>query len=434
MKNKSILLFSYYWPPAAGPGVQRWLKFCKFLGDFGFNVTVVTPEQPSASNYDETLLDEIPTNLKIVKTKSFEPFELYKMLKGKKKGDKAISVGGIDLFNDKSLKQRIFNFIRANFFIPDARKGWNSYALAAGKSLLNENHFDAVITTGPPHSTHLIGKKLKSQFGIPWIADFRDPWVNIYYNKLFPRTKRTKRKDQYLEDSVLKLADRVLVVSPGLKAEFENRAENIEIIYNGFDGEDIPDVSTGKNPKFRISYIGNFKPNQNCPVFWKKLKHFVEERKVNDLEVCLTGNVDQQIKSEISKNELDNFVVYDSYKPHREATQSMVNSDALLFIVPKTEHNNLILTGKLFEYLASGSEFISLGPPSGNAAEIIHDCGRGETMDYENEEAIYGRISQLYESWKSSLENKKLDRERVEKYSRKGMTKILAQTINEIIK
>lgn len=433
MPNKRILLFTYYWPPSAGPGVQRWLKFCKFLSQMDFDITVITPESPSASNFDPSLENEIPKEIRILKTKSFEPFEIYKVLKGNKRKDN-IGVGGIGLFDNPSFKQRTFNYIRANFFIPDARKGWNKFALKTASKLLESERFDAIITTGPPQSTHLIGYQLKRRFGIPWLADFRDPWVNVYYNKLFPRTVATIRKDQNLEDLVLKNADSTLVVSPGLKAEFANRAANIEVVYNGFDDQDLPKPSKTKNEKFTLSYIGNFKPNQNCPMLWKAISNIAQRRQDLKLKLNLVGNVDPLVKNSIAEFGLDEFVHFESYKPHKEATLEMVKADALLFIIPKTEHNDLILTGKLFEYLASGTEFLSIGPPKGNAAEIIADTDRGEMFTYDNEQSIEQRLEFLYDAWKMANENLKLSRDKVNQYSRLGMTELLAKTLNKHIK
>ncbi len=428
--SKKIVLFTYYWPPSAGPGVQRWLKFCKFLGQMDYDITVITPENPSASNFDASLENEIPNELRLIKTKSFEPFEIYKILKGNKRKEN-IGVGGIGLFDNPSFKQRTFNYIRANYFIPDARKGWNSYALKAASEILKSEKFDAIITTGPPQSTHLIGYKLKKKFNIPWLADFRDPWVNVFYNKLFPRTASSIQKDQALEDLVLKNADTTLVVSPGLKAEFEDRAKNIEVIYNGFDAQDLPEASKTKNEKFTLSYIGNFKPNQNCKMLWKAISNFIETKEDLCFKLNLVGNVDPLVKNSIAEFGLDEYVHFEPYKPHKEATLEMVNSDGLLFIIPQTADNDLILTGKLFEYLASGTPFLSVGPINGNAAEIIEKSDRGFMYSYENGQAIGTRIKNLYENWERSKENIKLSREKVNRYSRQGMTELLAKTLEK---
>lgn len=431
--SKKILLFTYYWPPSAGPGVQRWLKFCKFLSQMNYEITVITPENPSASNFDPSLENEIPEAIRVIKTKSFEPFEIYKLLKGNKKKEN-IGVGGIGLFDNPSLKQRTFNYIRANYFIPDARKGWNKYAEMAASKLLKTEKFDVLITTGPPQSTHLIGNKLKNRFNLPWIADFRDPWVNVYYNKFFPRTEASIQKDQSLEDLVLKNADTTLVVSPGLKAEFADRAKGIEVIFNGFDAEDLPEASKSKNEKFTLSYIGNFKPNQNCKMLWKAISNFIESKEECHFKLNLIGNVEPSVKNSIAEFGLDEYVHFESYKPHKEATLNMVKSDALLFIVPKTEDNSLILTGKLFEYLASGTPFLSLGPTKGNAAEIIKKSDRGVMYDYDDDEGLEIRIKELYGDWERSTENLKLSRQKVNEYSRQGMTELLSRTLEKHIK
>lgn len=435
MHFKKVLLFTYYWPPSAGPGVQRWLKFCKYLQEFGIEVTVLTPENPNASNYDQSLINEIPTNLRIIKTNSFEPFDMYKILMGKNKKGESLSVGGINVFNDKSLKQRLSIYIRANFFIPDPRKGWNKYAYKAAVTLLKKETFDAVITTGPPHSTHLIGEKLKRKHGIKWMADFRDPWTNYFENKFYPKTARTKRIENELENKVVSSADAIIVVSPGLKKEFENRAKKIEVISNGFDEDDIADSSTQKGNKFVISYVGNFKPNQNCEAFWKAVKRVIKVIKEDSsitIEINLTGNVDNTIKKSIEKNGLNDYVNYKPYMPHKESTKEMVQSAALLFIVPQTDHNKLILTGKLFEYLASGVSFISIGPKGGNAADIINETGRGDIIDYADEEAMLNRIRYLYDQWKNSNKPLRLSYESVKKYSRRGVTEKLANMIHHV--
>ncbi len=433
MQNKKVLLFTYYWPPSAGPGVQRWLKFCKYLVELDFDVTVVTPANPTASNYDDSLKNDVPSKITVVTTKTLEPFEIYNTLKGTKGGEKPNGVGGIGMFDDVSFKQKIFNYIRANFFVPDARKGWNLYAYKKGVEVLNKQKFDIIITTGPPHSTHLTGLRLSKKFNIPWIADFRDPWINIFYNKYLPRSKRTLKKDTSLETQVLNSADLIQVVSPGLKREFENRAKKIKVVYNGFDEDDIPKSEKKRNKKFTISYVGNFKPNQNVEMLWKSVKRLDQEKSIKDrFLIKLTGNVDQTVIKSIEDHKIDHLIAYESYKPHKEAVKDMANSDALLFIIPDAKGNDLILTGKLFEYLACCIELVSIGPEKGNAAKIIHETGRGVMNNYTDEKGIYERLVSLFEAWLNG-DSKQLSFDSVAQYSRKGMTKELVNNINTIL-
>ena len=272
---KKALVITYYWPPAAGPGVQRFLKFCKYFKDFGWDPIVLTVENGSYSSTDSSLAKDIPQNTRVFKTKSFEPFQVYNRLRGEK--GKTVPVSLIGIKEDKRYIQRLSLFIRANFFIPDARKGWRPFAVKKARKIINEIGIDAIITTGPPQSTHLIGLDLKKEFGIPWVADFRDPWTNVYYNRFFPRTKKTENKDRKLENAVLETCDAITVVSNGLANEFRDRASRVEIIYNGFDHADIPAQEEFATEKFTLEYIGNLKPNQNVEALYEAIGELVNE-------------------------------------------------------------------------------------------------------------------------------------------------------------
>ena len=249
----------------------------------------------------------------------------------------------------ESWMQKLALYIRANYFIPDARKGWKKYAIKKAKTIIQEEGIEAIITTGPPHSAHLIGFDLKEQTSLPWIADMRDPWTTVFYNAFFPRTEATKRKDKALEDKVLENTDGVVVVSNGLKQEFSDRNENISIIYNGFDETDMPLSIPQRNKRFTISYVGNFKPNQNVNALWEVLSDIKKEEAdfVNDLALFLTGNVDHSVIDAIHANGLENNLNLSPFVAHQEAVQRMMSADILLFIIPKSERNKLIITGKL---------------------------------------------------------------------------------------
>tara|TARA_B100001115_G_scaffold184230_1_gene185783 strand:- start:2669 stop:3973 length:1305 start_codon:yes stop_codon:yes gene_type:complete len=432
---KKVLLLTYYWPPSGGPGVQRWLKNAVFLRDFGWDCIVITPKEPVASSTDLSLLNEVPDDMRVLHTKAKDPFKAYALLKGKK--NKSTGTGGIGISSNPGKLQKAINYIRANFFIPDARKGWNPYLIKEARRVLKEEKIEAIISTGPPHSTHLAAMQLQKEFDLPWLADFRDPWVNIFYNQFFPRTKSTQAKDQAMENEVLKTADRILTVSPGLAKEFEDRAKKVEILYNGFDPKDLPSTYSQKSEKFRISYTGNFKPNQNVEALWQGLAKLIKERTdfAQDFQLEIVGNLDSSIRESIENAGLSSCLKDHGYQAHHYATQVMVDSNALLFIVPQTKDNHLILTGKLFEYLGSGTPLISIAPPKGNAAKIIAETERGPSIDYTDHEGIKNRILSLYKDWKSkSGELTKLSSESTLAYTRKGSTQKLAQTLDQISK
>jgi len=430
---KKVLLLTYYWPPSGGPGVQRWLKNAVLLRDHGWDCIVITPKDPVASSTDPSLKEEVPSDLQVVYTNARDPFRAYAFLKGKKA--KAVGTGGIGISHQTSPMQAAMNYIRANFFIPDARKGWNPYLIKAARKVLAENKIEAIISTGPPHSTHLAAYKLQKEFALPWLADFRDPWVNIFYNKHFPRTAATKRKDQNLENLVLAEADRILTVSPGLAEEFADRSKKVEILYNGYDPKDLPSPKDETNGKFSLSYTGNFKPNQNVQELWKALSELIEERPdfKAHLQVQFVGNIDPGVRQSIRDTGLEDFVLDHGYQAHHFATEVMVNSSALLFIVPQTTDNHLILTGKLFEYLGSGSPMLSIGPPEGNAAGIIRESERGSTIAYTNREGIKSRILDLFEKWQAhDGRPPKLDRNTSRNFTRQGGARKLAQILSEL--
>jgi len=256
--------------------------------------------------------------------------------------------------------------------------------LPKAKEIIQQEGIDALITTGPPHSSHLMGLELKKEFALSWLADLRDPWVNVYYNKIFPRTARTIAKDQALENEVLETADAVSTVSLGLKEEFEDRAYRIKVVYNGFEEEDFKVEAQKDSHKFVISYIGNFKPNQNVPVFWQALADLCLSHPdfKEKFLLRLTGNVHPEVIDSIEKAGLKDHLEVNGFVSHKEAIRQMKSSDRLLFIIPKTEGNQKILTGKLFEYLASETQLFSIGPTDGDAAQILENCQRMPMIDY----------------------------------------------------
>lgn len=425
---KKVLIITYYWPPGSGPGVQRFLKFSKYLRDFGWEPVILTVENGSYPSIDESLEKDVPDGLKVFKTKTFEPFQWYNMLKGKK--GKSIGVGMVGM-QEQNLMQKLALHIRANYFIPDARKLWKKYALKKAKSIIEEEHVDAIITTGPPHSAHLIGLDLKKQTRLPWIADMRDPWTTVFYNEFFPRTEATKRKDKALEDDVLTNADGVSVVSNGLKHEFSDRNNNISIIYNGFDETDIPLSIPQRNKRFTISYIGNFKPNQNVNALWEVLSDIKEQNSefANDLELFITGNIDPFVVDAIHTNGLGKNLNLSPFVAHQEAVHRMMSADMLLFVIPKSERNKLIITGKLFEYLATGNSILGIGPVDGDASEVLNDLNRRPLSSYDDKQSIKKQLLADYQNWKNQKSNRVevLD---IKRFSRKGLTEQLANKLN----
>ena len=429
---KKVLIITYYWPPGSGPGVQRFLKFSKYLRDFGWEPVILTVDNGSYPSIDQSLEEDIPNGLHVYRSQSFEPFRWYNLLKGKT--SKNASVGAIGL-QSRSFFQRLTLYIRANFFIPDARVGWNRFAIKKARTIFKEHDIDAIISTGPPHSSHLIADALKKIYKKPWIADLRDPWTTVFYNAYFPRTESTKKKDKQLEDLVLKNADSVSVVSQGMHDEFSERANDISLIYNGFDDADFKGLKKVKNDKFRIAYIGNFKPNQNAVLVWECLKELGDKNAQfkSDLNISLTGNIDSSVVNSLQENGLKEQLSIEGFAAHHIAVQRMLDASLLLFVIPVSERNHLIITGKLFEYLATGNSILAIGPTNGNASALLKDAQRDKMLEYNDKDNILLQIESAYISWKNkSIPQYNLND--LERFTRRGLTEKLANKLNELSK
>lgn len=425
---KHVLIFTYYWVPAGGVAVQRWLKFTKYLPENGWLPIIVTVKDGSYPYNDSSLEKEVLPSVKVYKTDTFEPFELYNLLRGKK--GKQLPTAMLDSTNKKSLFQKIAEYIRANFFVPDARKGWVKYAVSEGASIIKNQKIDAIITTGPPHSTHLIGLILQKEFGVKWIADFRDPWTSIFTNHYLPRASWAKKYDKSLENKVVAAADVVSVIGPSMKTEFESRAKRIEVIWNGFDNTDIVvESSKMHNDNFTIRYVGNLFASQQIPAFWKAVARLAKDEIAN-LKIEFIGRVDESIKELVEANGLQNMVSYLSFVPHNEAIKLICTADALLFAVPKVPDDERIITGKIFEYLAAQKPILAFGNTKGDAAKLLQECGREAMCDFEDETTAFNTLKQLYLAFKN--------REVIsynstyQAFSRSNQAKKMAAVLNEI--
>jgi len=434
---KRALILTYYWPPAGGPGVQRWLKFTKYLSEFGWESVVLTVQDGTYSAIDNELEKEIPLDIVVHKTRSRDPFRFYNMLKGKKDG--SVSVALININKKRSLVDRLAMYIRSNCFIPDGRKGWVPFAYREALNIIRDETIDLIVTTGPPHSTHLAGLKLKRKTGIKWLADLRDPWTTVYYNDMLPRTARTRRIDKKFEDDVLSAADMVTVVSPGMQKEFSDRNPRVKVVMNGFDMEDmskgVTELGSEGERVFSLTYTGNFKPNQHVPEVWDGIIELIEEYPgfARDFKLRFVGNVDASVPEYFSDRDLEDTVELTGYISHAEVTKIMTGSTALLFVVPQSRNNKLIITGKLFEYLASGSPVLSVGPVDGDASAILTDTGREAMVSYADKQTFKEQLFQLYQRWKEGNGTlSQLETGMLEKYSRKSSAALMAEYMKEI--
>lgn len=422
---KRALIITYYWPPAGGPGVQRWLKFVKYFREFGVEPIVYAPENPNYPLIDENFSSEIPSDIEIIKQPINEPYRFAKLFSKKK--TKQISSGIISK-KEISAMEKLMLYVRGNFFIPDARVGWVKPSVEFLSKYIAENSVDVVITTGPPHSLHLIGMQLQKELNIKWIADFRDPWTTIHYHKSLRLNKSSERKHKSLEASVLKSADVITVTSPTTKKEFEMITETqIEVITNGFDISEEIDFQMDSN--FSISHIGSLLSERNPEVLWKVLAEICKENPdfKSDLELKFAGAVSEEVKKSLENTGLIENCKFLGYVSHSEALQLQNQSQVLLLVEINSAETRAIIPGKLFEYLAAKRPIIALGPKESDIEGIISETKSGIFFSYWDDDELKVEILQLYEQFKSG--NLAIASEGIEKYSRREVTKRMSALI-----
>lgn len=424
---KKILIITYYWPPAGGPGVQRWLKFTKYLPEFGWKPTLFIPENPSYPIIDESLEKEVSPDLDILKTKIWEPYQLAEIFG---KDNKKFKAGQFDVKENQSFKSKLSIFIRGNFFIPDARVFWVKPSINYLKKYLKENHFDAIVTTGPPHSMHLIGLGLKKEFpNLKWIADFRDPWTEISYYKHLKLTNSADLKHKKLEQKVFENADFTLVTSFSDAENFRKKGANSFCITNGFDGE--INFSISKTKKFTLSYIGVLEQLRNPENLWQILEKLISENQdfKNDFELKFVGKIDELILNKLENSALKDSIKNLGYLSHNDSNLEMQHSDLLLITNFPEEKSKGIIPGKLFEYLQTGNTILSFGPKNADVEKILNETSSGKHFSFEDSENLKAFILEQYNFWKTG--NIEVPKRNIEQYSRRNLTKKLVEVLEK---
>ncbi|HMI07133.1 MAG TPA: glycosyltransferase family 4 protein [Flavobacterium sp.] len=423
---KKVLIITYYFPPAGGPGVQRWLKFVKYLPDFGIQPVVYVPENPTYPIVDEALVSEISDKAIVIKTKIREPYQLASVFSKNK--TKKISSGIIPNKKKQSTLEKLFLWIRGNLFIPDARVLWVKPSVKFLEKYISENSIETIITSGPPHSLHLIGLKLKAKLNINWIADFRDPWTTIGYHQSLRLSASAAKKHKQMESEVLHSADTILVTSKTTKAEFEAlTSKPIEVITNGYDDEKI--IKPALDVKFSMAHIGSFLSNRNPKILWQSLQELVNENEsfAADFELKLIGAVSREILDTIAEFKLDKYVNNLGYVSHKEAIEHQRKSQVLLLIEIDSEETKSIIPGKLFGYMVSERPIVAIGPKGSDFAEIITNTNTGVFFTYDQKEKLRKQILDYYGQFKSG--NLKSHPIGLQQYSRKNLTGQLADLL-----
>ena len=423
---KKALIIAYYWPPAGGPGVQRWLKFAKYLPNFNVEPIVYVPENPNYPIIDETLLDEIPNNITILRQPIKEPYKLAGFLS--RKESKRISKGIIHQPKSQTFIEKVLLYIRGNFFIPDARKNWVKPSVEYLSKYIQENNIETIITTGPPHSLHLIGMQLKQKLGVKWLADFRDPWTTIGYHNQLKLSKKSATKHKQLEKEVLLNADEIITTSFTTSKEFQSIVnKHVITITNGYDDQKKSSVELDK--KFTCSHIGSLLSQRNPEVLWKVFQELINENEdfKNNFQLNLIGVVSEDVLNSIYKHQLKEYVNLIGYVSHQDAVSYQKQSQVLLLIEIDSKDTKCIIPGKLFEYMVSERPIIAIGPLEADVEAIIKQTNTGNYFTYNDYESLKNLFLNHFKAFKDgNLHTQPIG---LQKYHRKQLTKQLSELI-----
>ena len=436
---KRVLIISYYWPPTGGSGVQRWVKFAKYLPSEGWQPVIYTPENPEQLAVDASLEAEVPAEAEVIRRHIVEPYEMYKKLLRKSGHSKeAVEVNPVNAQN-KSFLQKMAMWVRGNLFLPDPRCLWIRPSVRFLKKYLEEHPVDLIVSTGPPQSMHLIALRLARQSGLPWIADFRDPWTKIFYFKHLSMTRTTERWHQKMEKKVLDEATAVVAVSPLVQQEFQAMTLTpVELITNGFDecdfaSEKCLEAYGGADRPFTITHTGLFAADGNPTLLWEVLAEKCSkcEQFKKLLRINLIGKTDEQILSAIAEAGLEGNLNDLGYQPYAKAIEEQRKASLLILPLRKEPEYKAVLPGKLFEYLASWRPVLGIGQPDGAMSMILNSTKTGLVLDWEDRKSIARYIDMCWDNHLAG--NLTVEDADISQFTRRNLTKRMVELFDKYI-
>lgn len=428
-EKKKVLILCYYWPPAGGPGVQRWLKFVKYLPDFNIEPIVYVPDGATYPLIDTQLELEVDPSVVILRNRIKEPYSLAQKMMGQRV--QTMSSGMIPQVRNQSKWDKLLLWIRGNLFIPDARVGWVKPSVTYLENYLKQNpDIDTLITTGPPHSVHLIGMELKKKLNIKWFADFRDPWTTIGYHKELKLSVKAREKHLALEKEVLNTADHIIVTSKTTHKEFETKTDKpIAILTNGYDISNFGKVPLDQ--KFTLAHIGSFLSNRNPRVLWKAINELRRENPAfkEAFELKLIGKISEDILATLKEFKLFECTDNRGYVDNQEALRQMRASQVLLLVEIDSEDTKAIIPGKLFEYMAAERPILAIGPEESDFFEIIQQTNVGRNALYSEKDKIREILMQYFEQYQKQQLN--VHAMGLQYFGRKRLTEQLASLLEK---
>ncbi len=431
---KSVLIVTYYWPPAGGSGVRRWLNFSNLFHKHGWKPVVLRPLNADYPILDDSLVEEINPETEVVGAKIVEPFKIYAKFIGAK-GEKVNQPGVLFQNDHPGIKERLSVWARSNIFIPDAKMLWMRSAVRKADNYLKNNQVDMIISTGPPHTTHLIAKKLKQKHAIPWIADFRDPWTQIDFFHKLKLTKTSLRKHKRLEHEVLTFSDAQTTVSWSWAEDLRKLGANqVHVVTNGFDQENYVSLDGRLDSCFSITHLGSMNEDRNHPFFWKVIRELIEEddRFKKSIKIQLIGSLVPAVERSLQENELEAYCQKVPFMKHPDAIHTIASSRVLYLPLNDTPNVSGIVPGKVFEYLAVKRPVLAIGPLDGDIAKILKLAGNGVVCGFNDPAKLKDAIRAMFEDF---LQKEDLIKsEGYKQFSRERLVQQYIDLMNSVVK
>lgn len=436
MDFKTVLVVTYYWPPAGGIAVQRITKFCKYLTEFGWNPIILTVANGNFESIDKSLLKDIAHIEYVYRASSIEPHTLYNVIGRLIKTKSATNGDTFKKHPKRSKYTTISDYIRLNLFIPDTRIGWLFNAYRSGKNIITKHKPNLIFSTAPPYTTHLVAMKLHKHSGIPWIADFRDPWVESTLYNTVKRLGIVKAINRSLERKVVSEATAVTFTGPKLRDHYIDESnydfsKKAYVISNGYDPHDIPDINTETSDKFYITYFGSLYARRYHPVIFETIGQLVKNNHSLAKNLCLRfiGNVDTAIRSTLLTLLPNNNLEFHNYMPYKKAIRSLYSPQLLLLIVDKVPFNDNITLGKIFDYLPTGNPILGVAPLNGDTAQLVGATQSGSVFEYDDRQSISAYVMKKYKAWEEG--HLKHTSKYLANYQREHLTEQLAAIFNK---
>lgn len=435
---KNLLVVAYYFPPSGGPGVQRVLKYIKYIRETGWNPIVFTAKDADYPAFDYSLLEEIPPNVTVVRSKIFEPYNFYRKLTGKKPGE-PVDVNIIKKEGAKlSTKEKLIEFVRGTFFIPDARIGWYFTGKSELNKLLKQYKIDAIYSSSPPYTCSLIAKYAKKKINVPWVAGFRDPWTDFIQAP--PRWFLPKFIDRYLEKSVFQNADAIEVAWEGIRKDALSKYPDLDSnkfvhIPNGYDSQDYPNIEFKRNEVFNLTYTGSMYGKRNPKSLFEAIEILLANNQIskNDFVINFVGRFGQEIHQMIEETSFRDRIKKIEYLPHSQSILKLLESDALLLIVDESKESEEIVPGKVYEYLGTHKPLLVIAPEKGAVADLICETGAGLLAHQSDISKIASNFLKLFQLWKEKKELDSIKPDAIKKYERKQLSHNLAELLDKLI-